>query len=164
MRILGIDASLRSTGYAVIEANGNELRAATFGRIHNQPKLLPSRCLLKIFEELQQLIREQRPDALAVEGLAYVQNQRIALTLGQARGAVILAAAAAGLPVYEYAPRKVKQAVVGVGTAQKRQVGSMVKALLNLQEIPPEDAADALAIAICHAQNCQSVVNPQKPI
>ena len=164
MKILGVDASLRSTGYAVIEVNGNEMRASVFGRIHNPAKLLPSRCLLRIFEELDHLIQDKKPDAMAVEGLAYVQNQRIALTLGQARGAAILAAATAGLPVYEYAPRKVKQAVVGVGTAQKNQVGTMVKALLGLREIPQEDAADALAIAICHAQNCRSMMSLQKPI
>jgi crossover junction endodeoxyribonuclease RuvC len=102
---------------------------------------------------------------MAVEGLVYVQNTRIALTLGQVRGVVVAAAARGGLDVYEYAPRKVKQAVTGLGGAGKTQVGHMVKALLGLKEVPQPDAADALALAICHAQSCRGVsLNAPKPI
>ena len=162
--ILGVDASLRSTGYAIIESRGNSFRAITFGRIHNPQKILPSRCLVRIADAICDLIRQHKPDAVAVEGLTFVQNQQIALKLGQARGAAILAAASAGLPIYEYAPRKVKQAIVGIGSAQKIQVGTMVKSLLGLCEIPQEDAADALAIALCHAQNHRSVIEKSKEI
>jgi crossover junction endodeoxyribonuclease RuvC len=164
MRILGIDASLRSTGYGLVQVHGNTLEALAYGQIHNPAKLLPSRCLVRIADEITTLIAQHDPEVVAVEGLTFVQNQQIALKMGQARGAAILAAARVGLPIYEYAPRKVKQAVVGVGSAQKKQVGTMVKALLGLKEIPQEDAADALAIALCHAQNCRNVISAPEQI
>jgi crossover junction endodeoxyribonuclease RuvC len=127
--------------------------------------LLPSRCLVCIGDTIQRLIAEQQPDAVAVEGLVYVQNTRIAFTLGQVRGVIIAAAARHNLPVYEYAPRKVKQAVTGMGAAGKQQVAQMVKAMLGLPAAPPGDAGDALALAICHAQSLRGVqLNPPKPI
>ncbi len=165
MKILGVDPSLRSTGFGLIEARGSQMTAICHGHIQNPPSLLPSRCLVRIGDALANLIREHKPDVMAVEGLVYVQNTKIALTLGQVRGVVIAAAAASGLPIYEYAPRKVKQSVTGLGGAGKTQVGNMVKALLGLKEAPQPDAADALALAICHAQCCRGVqVNPLKPI
>lgn len=164
MRILGIDASLRSTGYAVLDVRGNSCRALAYGRIRNPQKLLPSRCLARIEHQIALIIQRHRPVAVAVEGLTYVQNQQISFKLGQARGAAILAAAKARLPIYEYAPRKVKQSVVGHGNAQKSQVGAMVKTLLALRELPQEDAADALAIALCHAQNHRSLIACPKEI
>ena len=165
MKILGIDASLRSTGYGVIEVNGNQMRALCHGYIKNPPKLLPSRCLVSIDKEVRKLIENHKPDEVAIEGLVYVQNTRIAFTLGQARGVVIAAAAANALPIYEYAPRKVRQAVTGLGSAGKTQVGNMVKAVLGLSEIPQSDAGDALAIAICHAHSCRGVqVQPLRQI
>lgn len=165
MKILGVDPSLRSTGFGLIEANGSQFTAICHGHIKNLPSLLPSRCLVRISEVLVDQIRKHKPDAMAVEGLVYVQNTKIALTLGQVRGAAIAVAAANGLAIYEYAPRKVKQAVTGLGGAGKSQVGRMVKMMLGLPETPQEDAADALAIAICHAQCCRGVqINPPKQI
>ena len=165
MKILGIDSSLRSTGYGLIEAHGNTLVAIVHGYIGNAPSLLPSRCLVRISDELTALIHQHHPDVMAVEGLVYVQNTRIAFTLGQARGVAIAAAAANGLEIFEYAPRKVKQAITGLGGAGKLQVAHMVKALLGLPELPQADAADALGLAICHAHSVQGIpINPPKPI
>ncbi|MGD1018337.1 MAG: crossover junction endodeoxyribonuclease RuvC [Verrucomicrobiia bacterium] len=157
MKILGIDPSLRSTGFGVIEVRGNQMTALCHGHVQNPPKLLPSRCLVRIGDEVKRLIEKYEPDAVAIEGLVYVQNTRIAFTLGQVRGVVIAAAAANNLLIYEYAPRKVKQAVTGLGGAGKTQVGNMVKAMLGLAEIPQADAGDALALAICHAHNCRGI-------
>ncbi|MGA2604655.1 MAG: crossover junction endodeoxyribonuclease RuvC [Verrucomicrobiia bacterium] len=157
MKILGVDPSLRSTGFGVVEVRGNQMSALCYGDIQNPPGLLPSRCLVRIGDAVKKLIEEHEPDAVAVEGLVYVQNTRIAFTLGQVRGVVIAAAAKSDLPIYEYAPRKVKQAVTGLGGAGKTQVGNMVKAVLGLPEIPQADAGDALALAICHAHNCRGV-------
>lgn len=165
LRILGLDPSLRSTGYAVIEVLGNQMRTVDHGHISNATKLLPSRCLVRISEIVGDLIRKHQPAVMAVEGLVYVQNTQIAMTLGQVRGAVIAVAAAHGLEIYEYAPRKVKQSVTGLGAAGKDQVGNMVKAMLGLAEAPQADAADALALAICHAQSCRGVqLNPARQL
>ena len=165
MKILGIDPSLRSTGFGLIEANGSQLTSICHGHIQNLPTVLPSRCLVRIGDALADLIHEHKPDVMAVEGLVYVQNTKIALTLGQVRGVVVAAAARNGLEIYEYAPRKVKLAVTGLGGAGKTQVGHMVKALLGLKEVPQPDAADALALAICHSQCCRGVpINPPKQI
>src|SRR5712671_2146845 len=108
MKILGVDPSLRSTGYAVIEVNGSQLTPLVHGHIKNPLNLLPSRCLVAINDKLTELIQQHQPDVMAVEGLVYVQNTKIAATLGQVRGVAITAAAAHGLEIYEYAPRKVK--------------------------------------------------------
>lgn len=163
MRILAIDPSLRGTGYAILEKMdaGNpdrgrgawaSIRAVEFGVIRNAPALLPSSCLVAIHDRLAELIHKHQPECAAVEGVIFVQSHRIAITLGAARGAAILALAGRGLPVYEYAPRRVKQAVVGRGAAAKSQVAFMVRALLGLSEPPPPDAADALAIGLTHFQ------------
>ena len=165
MKILGVDPSLRSTGFGLIEARGNEMRAIVYGEIKNRPDILPSRCLVNIGDTMARLVEEHRPEVLAIEGLVYVQNTKIAFTLGQVRGVIIAAAAKNGIPSYEYAPRKVKQAVTGLGAAGKEQVANMVKALLGLKEVPPADAGDALALAICHAQSLRGIqFNPPKQI
>jgi len=165
MRILGVDPSLRSTGFGIIEVTGNQYAAICHGHIKNPASLLPSRCLVRIGDAIAKSIDEHHPDAVAVEGLVYVQNTRIGFTLGQVRGVVIAAAARRDLPVYEYAPRRVKQSVTGRGAAGKTQVASMIKAMLGLKELPQADAADALAIAICHALSCRSVpLNAPKQI
>jgi len=152
MRVLAIDPSLRGTGYAILEKNGGKLRAIEYGVIRNGDKLLPSSCLVAIHDRVAELIRQHEPECAAVEGVIYVQSHRIAITLGAARGAAILALAERGLPVYEYAPRRVKQAVVGRGAAAKTQVAFMVRARLGLTESPQADAADALAIGLTHFQ------------
>ena len=165
MKILGIDPSLRSTGYGLIEATGNTLAAICHGTIKPTPSQLPSRCLVQIGDKIADLIHKYQPTIMAIEGLVYVQNTRIGFTLGQVRGAAIVTAARFGLEIYEYAPRKAKQSVTGSGGAGKSQVAQMVKAQLGLAELPEPDAADALAIAICHAESCRGVqLSPPKQI
>ncbi|MCE0483554.1 MAG: crossover junction endodeoxyribonuclease RuvC [Methylacidiphilales bacterium] len=151
--IFGLDPSLRNTGYGIIEAEGQQMRALAYGVIRNSEKLTPSRCLVAIHQQITDLLQQYKPDVAAVEGIIYLQNYQTAITLGSARGAALLALAEAGLPIYEYAPRRVKAAATGRGGAQKAQVGFMMRALLGLTENPPSDAADALAIALTHAQN-----------
>lgn len=160
-RVLAVDPSLRGTGYAVLErsatnsqkaSSGNQVRALTWGVIRNPPNLLQSGCLVAIHERIQALILEFTPTAAAFEAVIFVQSYKTAIVLGCARGAALLAAASRGLPVFEYAPRRVKQAVVGRGGAEKAQVAFMVRALLGLSETPSADAADALAVGLTHFQ------------
>ena len=160
--IFGLDPSLRSTGYGIIRAEGRDLRALAFGVIRNPDKLAPSRCLVAIHQQITDLLQQHQPDAAAVEGIIYLQNYQTAITLGSARGAALLAFAEAGLPIYEYAPKRVKAAATGRGGAQKAQVGFMMRALLGLTENPPPDAADALAIALAHAQNTGVRTKPRE--
>jgi crossover junction endodeoxyribonuclease RuvC len=150
IRILGIDTSLRSTGVGIIEVKGTELRAIAYGRIRNKPSEPHSRCLENIFNSITELIEEHQPDCAAIEGAFYAKNAKTAMVLGQARGSAITACSKKGLELTEHSPRKVKQSLVGTGAAQKDQVAKMVMRLLDLSEQPQEDAADALAIAICH--------------
>jgi crossover junction endodeoxyribonuclease RuvC len=150
MRVLAIDASLRNTGVAVIEANGGKPRALYYGVIHNATTLRSSSCLVAIRDRLAELIHTHEPDCCALEAVIYVQSYKTAILLGAARGAAILAAAERGLPVFEYAPKRIKQATVGRGSADKNQVAFMIRALLGLTETPTADAADALAIGLTH--------------
>lgn len=150
MRVLAIDASLRNSGVAIVEASAGKQRALYFGVIHNTAALRPSSCLVAIREQLADLIREHQPDCCALESVIYVQSYKTAIALGAARGAAILAAAERGLPVFEYAPKRIKQATVGHGNADKGQVAFMIRALLGLTETPGPDAADALAIGLTH--------------
>lgn len=157
MRVLGIDTALRSTGIGVVEDKAGGLHAVDFGRIHNPQDWPHSKCLAAISEELRELIGRTQPDCAVVEGAFFSRNVRTAMILGQARGVAIAACAVAGLPVYEYSPRRVKQAIVGSGSAPKEQVGKMVASLLGLEKPPQNDAADALALAICHLHSRTSV-------
>ncbi len=150
IRILGIDTALRASGVGVVDAVGSQLKLVTYDVIRSKPKVPLSQCLLHLDEGLQDIIRETQPDAVAIEGAFFFKNARTAIVLGQARGTAITACTRQGLKLYEYAPRRVKQAVVGFGGAQKQQVQKMVVTLLNLDKTPPEDASDALALAICH--------------
>lgn len=149
-RVLAVDPSLRGTGYAVLEKTGSRIRAVVYGVVVNPPRLSAHLCLREIHDTLAQIAREHAPTSFAIEGVIYVQNVRTAIIMGSARGAALLVAAGHGLDVHEYAPRLVKQAVVGRGGAQKDQVAFMIRALLGLTETPPADAADALAIGITH--------------
>lgn len=151
IRILGVDTSLRSSGVAVIEVCGQQMRALAYGRIQNKAALAHTGCLAAIHSEINKLITEFEPDEAAIEGAFFAKNAKTAMILGQARGVVLAACALRTLPVYEYSPRSIKQATVGAGAATKDQVGKMVTRLLGLAEQPQEDAADALAAAICHA-------------
>jgi crossover junction endodeoxyribonuclease RuvC len=158
VRVLAIDASLRNTGVAVIDANNGNTNALYFGTIHNPSALRPSSCLLAIRDRLGQLIREHDPDCCALESVIYVQSHQTAILLGAARGAAILAAAENGLPIFEYPPRRIKQATVGRGGAGKNQVAFMVRALLGLKTTPDADSADALAIGLTHLRSQQVAV------
>jgi len=152
MRALGIDCGTEYTGYGVVELCANEtLICLTCGAIKLSPREpLPAR-LSTIFNRLGDIIAEHQPDDVAIEDVFYAVNVKSALKLGQVRGVAMLAASAAGLEVAEYSPLSIKSAVVGYGRAEKQQVQHMVTRLLRLTEIPePPDAADALAIAICH--------------
>ncbi len=151
-RVLSIDPALRNTGYAVVEKQGRDTRLITYGVIHNPPKLLPSGCLVAIREQLSEVIRRHAPSICAIESTIYVQSFKTAIALGTARGAALIAAAEHGLAIYEYAPREVKQAVVGKGSAQKEQVAFMIRSMLRLRETPPADAADAIAVGLSHFQ------------
>jgi crossover junction endodeoxyribonuclease RuvC len=148
-----VDTSLRSTGVGVVAAAGNRLSAVWYDRIRNPPDRSLSACLLTLADGVAAIIADHRPEAVAIEGIFYAKNLRTTLILGQARGAVIAQCARLAVPVYEYEPRRVKQAVVGYGGAVKEQMQRMVMTLLNLPELPQEDAADALALAICHHHN-----------
>ena len=153
MRVLAIDASLRSTGVALVDANGSKPCALYFGTIPNHSSLRSSSCLVAIRDRLAELIHEHEPDCCAMEAVIYVQSYKTAILLGAARGAAILAAAERGLPIYEYTPTRIKQATVGRGGADKAQVAFMVRALLGLTDTPGPDAADALAIALTHLRS-----------
>lgn len=151
-RVLAIDPALRNTGWAIVERQGRKNVALAWGVIRNAPKLLPSSCLAEIARSFREVIAKYQPNVCGIEATIYVQNFQTAITLGAARGAALVAAAEAGLEIYEYPPRRVKQAVVGRGNADKTQVAFMVRALLGLVETPPHDAADALAIGITHLE------------
>src|SRR6476659_9824936 len=143
MRVLAIDASLRNTGVAIVDANNGKPQSVYFGTIHNKSAMRPSSCLVCIRDRLAELIREHAPDCCALESVIYVQSYKTAIILGAARGAAILAAAENGLPVFEYSPKRIKQSAVGRGGAGKNQVAFMVRALLGLTETPDADVADA---------------------
>ena len=157
MRVLAIDASLRNTGVAIVDANNGKPRSIYFGTIHNASSMRSSSCLVAIRDRLVELIREHQPDCCALESVIYVQSHKTAILLGAARGAAILAAAENGLPVFEYSPKRIKQSAVGRGAAGKDQVSFMVRALLGLTETPGADAADALAIGLTHLRLQEAV-------
>src|SRR5215216_3027801 len=157
MRVLAIDASLRNTGVAVVDANNGKPRSLYFGTIHNKSSMRSSSCLVAIRDRIVDLIREHEPDCCALESVIYVQSYKTAIVLGAARGAAILAAAERGLPVFEYPPTRIKQATVGRGNADKNQVAFMIRAMLGLTETPGPDEADALAIGLTHIRAQESV-------
>lgn len=140
-----------------MEKSAGKVRAIEYGVVRNVQALLPSGCLLAIREKVAEVIARHSPECAVFEGVIFVQSHRTAITLGAARGAALVAAAERGLPIYEYAPRRVKQSVVGRGGAQKQQVGFMVRVLLGLSETPQPDAADALAIGLTHFQYIDTV-------
>lgn len=148
--ILGIDPGSRITGYGVIEFSQQKARYIASGVVKVIGLPLPQ-ALSQIFSDLSEVVAEYQPDQAAIEAIFMHQNASSALKLGQARGVAIAALAQHGLPVAEYSAREVKQAIVGYGAATKAQMQQMIKQLLNLNELPPSDAADALSIALCHA-------------
>ncbi|HEU6448071.1 MAG TPA: crossover junction endodeoxyribonuclease RuvC [Verrucomicrobiae bacterium] len=150
--ILGIDPSLRGTGFGIIETSNPLPRTLAHGTIACPKIWERSRCFVKISQTLREEIRKYRPALCVVEGLFYAQNLKTALIMGEARGAALAAVAEAGIEIFEIAPRKVKQAIVGYGAAQKSAVAKMVQRMLDLPKPPAPDAADALALALAYAQ------------
>ncbi len=150
--ILGIDPGTATMGWGVIQQDGNRLRYVQHGAIVTPPNWEMPRRLGRLFDGVTELVKGYRPETVAIEELFFNTNATTAITVGQARGVALLAAYKAGVGVAEYTPLQVKQAITSYGRAEKRQVQEMVKTLLNLREVPrPDDAADGLAIAICHA-------------
>ena len=151
MVILGIDPGVAIVGYGVVECVGGNFRCLEYGCITTPAHTLLEDRLSEIYEGMQELISRHRPDCMSVEELFFNNNQKTAVDVAQARGVILLAANKARLPIYEYTPLQVKSAVVGYGRAEKQQVMYMVRQYLHMKETPkPDDAADAIAIAICH--------------
>lgn len=150
--ILGVDPSLRGTGYGVIRLATPCPQTLVHGTISCSASWERSRCLVRITQTLREIMREHQPTVCVVEGIFFAQNLQTAMIMGEARGAALAVIAEAGLEIYEVAPRKVKQAIVGYGAAQKLAVAKMVQRMLHLPEPPAPDAADALALALTHAQ------------
>ena len=151
MRVLGIDPGSETLGWGVVEGSGNKYSLVEFGVVRSNPRMAFSKRLAKIFAEVDEVVTRLQPDALAIEEAFYSINVNVALKLGQVRGVMLLLAEQRGLSIAEYAPRLIKKTVVGYGNAEKQQVGEMVRILLGMKTAPtPHDAADALAIAICH--------------
>jgi crossover junction endodeoxyribonuclease RuvC len=156
MIILGVDPGTAITGYGVLKSDGDNLEMIDYGAITTPADWPMARRLQHIHAQLTALIAKHQPTDAVVEKLFFSKNVRTALSVGQARGVALLAAAQAGLTIHEYTPLQIKQAVVGYGRAEKQQIQQMVKLLLRLDSIPqPDDAADALAVAICHAHSAR---------
>jgi crossover junction endodeoxyribonuclease RuvC len=158
MRVVGIDPGSYATGYGVVDSSGNRFTASRSGVVKGRTAAGLMERLGAIHTGVLAMLREERPDAVAVESPFFAKSVKSALVLGHVRGVVLLAVRDVGAELFEYAPRQVKSAVVGNGAASKEQVQFMVKRLLALAAEPPQDAADALAVAICHHHRCRIVV------
>lgn len=154
MRVLGIDPGIATTGYGVVEGEPGETPAlVAYGAVRTAPPLAMPERLAELHRCLSALLLEHRADAMAVEELFVASNASTAMVVGQARGVILLAAAQAGLPVFEYKPSEVKLTLTGYGRADKRQMQDMLRLILDLTEVPqPDDAADGIAVALCHLQ------------
>jgi len=151
MRVIGIDPGSQTMGWGVVEGDGRRYSLVAFGSIRAPASMTFSARLLKMCNALEELIAEHRPDVCAIEDAFLATNVKVSMKLGQVRGVVLLVAERAALDIHEYSPRLIKQTVVGYGNAEKHQVQEMVRLLLSLKSVPsPHDAADALAVAICH--------------
>ena len=159
MKILGIDPGYGITGFGLIEADRGQYRLLSCGAITTPPNTDFSWRLGVIYNDMTQLLQVAQPEAVAIEELFFGQNVTTGIKVAQSRGVVLLAIEQAGLPLFEYKPAQVKQAVVGYGNASKHQVQDMTRRLLRLAEVPkPDDAADAVAIALCHARSSTSLL------
>jgi len=158
LRTLGIDPGSRVTGYGIVEQAGGRIVRVDHGEIRIRNGEPFTRCLSRIYDELTAVIDRTKPDAVAIEDIFYGKNVKSLIKQGHVRGVALLAASRNGLPVHEYTPLEVKKAVVGYGRAEKHQVQVMVQAILQLGEILPEDASDALAVAICHTHTKKATV------
>jgi crossover junction endodeoxyribonuclease RuvC len=155
---LGIDPGSRVTGYGIVEQAGGRIIRVDHGEIRIKNGEPFTRCLSRIYDELTEVIDRTKPDAVAVEDIFYGKNVKSLIKQGHVRGVALLAASRNGLPVHEYSPLEVKKAVVGYGRAEKQQVQMMIRAILQLSETLPEDASDALAVAICHTNTRKDAV------
>ncbi len=163
MIILGIDPGFAIVGYGALESVRGKNRVLTYGAITTPAHTDMEKRLSEIFHDLNKLLDMLRPDAVAIEELFFNTNTTTAINVAQARGVILLACAERGIPIREYTPLQVKQAVVGYGRAEKKQVMEMTKTMLGLEKIPrPDDAADALALALCHAANAGSLLSGLK--
>jgi len=154
MKILGIDPGYAILGYGIVEMKGNHFNACGFGAVVTEAKSEMTDRLKAIYNSLMEIISEFGPEVASIEELFFNTNSKTALLVGQARGVAMLACANSGLRIYEYTPLQIKQALAGYGRAEKEQVQAMVKTILSLENIPkPDDAADALAAAICHGHS-----------
>jgi len=157
LKIIGIDPGYAIVGYGVVKYEGSKYTTLDYGAILTNSDMPFNRRLEIIFDSLTETLIKWKPDAMAVEQLFFTTNAKTAIAVGQARGVILLAAQKCGIEVFDYTPLQVKQAVVGYGKAEKKQVMEMTKLILNLQKVPkPDDTADALAIAICHAHSAGS--------
>jgi crossover junction endodeoxyribonuclease RuvC len=150
MRILGVDPSLRSTGYAIVEGDRKKQKVIEFGLIKTRSSESLEDSLKHIAVSIEEIVREHAPDSLAIEDIFTAKNSRVALQLGHVRGVVILVSSCCGLKIFPYAATRIKETVTGYGRASKEQVQNMVVRTLGLSETPPSDAADALATALTH--------------
>ena len=163
MRILGIDPGYAIVGYGVIEAAGGRYRPVEYGAITTPAGQDFGQRLVEIYQGMGEILTRLKPEAAAVEKLYFTNNKTTGIGVAEARGVILLALAQHGVPLYEYTPMQVKQAVVGYGGADKRQVMLMTQRLLGMKQIPrPDDAADALAIAICHGRSATSLLNTER--
>ena len=162
MRILGIDPGYATIGFGMVESNGAQVRMVTYGAITTPAGLPLSRRLYQIGSDMEELIGKLRPDVISIEELFFNTNITTGIAVAHGRGVILYAAEKCGIPLYEYTPGQVKLAVTGYGKAEKRQVMDMTRRLLKLRAVPrPDDAADALALAICHARSFTSQL-PQR--
>jgi len=154
MRILGIDPGIAIVGYGVVDKEGNRYKTVAYDAVTTKAHTPLEDRLEKVYNGVCEIIKEYKPDAMSIEELFFNNNAKTALTVGQARGVIILAAVQHHIPVYEYTPLQVKQALTGYGRASKTQIQQMMKSMLGLTEVPkPDDVADALAIAVCHGNS-----------
>lgn len=163
MRILGIDPGVATIGFGLVEADRGRQQLLRYGVITTPPGIPLSSRLWQISEDMSSLLTQLRPDEASVEELFFSKNITTGIAVAHGRGVILLELERAGIPVYEYTPMQVKQAVVGYGKAEKRQVMLMTQCLLKMKEIPrPDDAADALALALCHARSATSLLNTDR--
>ena len=164
VRILGIDPGIAIVGFGLIEAERGQTKLLNYGAITTPAGLPLARRLVQIAQDMDALIAQLKPDAIAVEELFFSNNITTGIAVAHGRGVILCTAERLGVPIYEYTPMQVKQAVVGYGLADKKQVMDMTKRLLKLKAVPrPDDAADALAIAICHARSATSLLRRKDP-
>ena len=164
MRILGIDPGIAIVGFGLIESDRGNMRMLQYGAVTTEAGLPLATRLVQIEDDMRALIRQLQPDEIAIEELFFSKNITTGIAVAHGRGVVLCTAVRLGIPIFEYTPMQVKQAVVGYGLAEKRQVMDMTRRLLKLKAVPkPDDAADALAIAICHARSATSLLRRKDP-